>query len=136
MALNGLPEAYVFAKGDQYTLKILRQAMIFNSFLFIVLSYLFSSAVGIQGLVLANCVNMLIRSHTCLYFAVKQEHNERTKSQMGIVEGIATAFLFYLKVHSGKVYLGLTVLAIMACLVLQNFVMPVLLHRLGIEVIE
>ena len=47
MALNGLAEAYVFAKGDQYTLKILRRAMIMNSVLFIALSYLLSRAVGI-----------------------------------------------------------------------------------------
>ena len=71
-----------------------------------------------------------------MYFAVKHEYRERTKREMGMLESIAAAMLFYLKVHSGKIYLGLTALAVVACLILQRFVIPLLMQRLGLEVFE
>ena len=61
--------------------------MIINSVCFIVVSYILSQMIGISGLVYANCINMLIRSYTCIYFAVKHEHKERTKKEMNFMQG-------------------------------------------------
>ena len=98
------------------------------------MSYLLSQAIGISGLVYANCINMLIRSFTCIYFAVKHEYKERTKNDMGMMQGITAAILFYLRVFSGKIYLGLTILAIAACLMLEKAFVPIVMRKIGIEV--
>ena len=108
--------------------------MILNSISFIAMSYVLSQAIGISGLVYANCINMLIRSFTCIYFAVKHEYKERTKNEMGLMQGTTAAILFYLRVFSGKIYLGLTVLAVIACLMLEKVIVPIVMRKIGIEV--
>ena len=58
MAMNGIAEAYVFAKGSTDVLKTLRKLMLLNSITYIGLSYFLSQSLGIIGLVYSNCFNM------------------------------------------------------------------------------
>lgn len=71
MALNGISEAYAFSKGAESTLKTLRWLMLFNTGIYVALSLVLSQQIGIVGLVYANCINMFIRTSTCIYFTFK-----------------------------------------------------------------
>ena len=136
MAMNGIAEAYVFSKGSSDTLKVLRQLMMINSISYIAMSYLFSQTFGIIGLVYANCFNMLARSSSCIYFAQQHllaETTGKLKSDMSFTQGVKKTVIFYFEVFSGKIYLGLTVLALIACKVLQLAVIPIVMKKLGIR---
>ena len=80
MAMNGIAEAYVFAKGDSETLKTLRQLMMVNSVMYIGMSYFFAQQFGIVGLIYGNCFNMFARSTSCIYFA-NQKNLVESKSK-------------------------------------------------------
>ena len=110
--------------------------MIINSVSYIAISYMLSQIIGISGLVYANCINMLIRSYTCIYFAVKHEYKERTKKEMKFIQGNTQTVLFYVRVLSGKIYLILTFLALGACIMLQKTIIPTVMRRIGIEILE
>ena len=114
MAMNGIAEAYVFAKGCTDTLKKLRQLMLLNSIMYIGTSYLLSRELGIVGLIYANCFNMFIRSFSCIYFA-DQHYKVEKGREVHLMGGLSQTLLFYLKIFSGKIYLILTVLAFVAC---------------------
>ena len=52
---------------------------------------------------------------------------------MSFMQGFNKTVVFYFEVFSGKIYLGLTVLAIIACKVLQLAVIPIVMRKLGIS---
>lgn len=116
MALNGILEAYAFSKGTDVTLKKLRWLMVLNSVGYIGLSYGLSVQIGIVGLVYANCLNMLLRTISCLYFTFRQFGKDGKE-----------AFMLLCSVFTGKIYLGLVALAWSSCYILENFALPLLL---------
>lgn len=77
LAVNGVTECYVFAtmdntQLDRYLLKILlckfnfdcfryNYVMVIFSFMFLILSYVFTTLIGPVGFILANCINMFAR---------------------------------------------------------------------------
>ena len=116
MGLNGVSEAFAFAKGNEVTLQKLRWLMVLNSIGYISLSFLLSQRLGIVGLVYANCVNMFLRATSCVYY---------TFHQMG--KSMNETVLFFLSIFTGKIYVGLVALAFFGCSILQAYVLPRLL---------
>ena len=112
LALNGISEAYAFAKGDKEVLKKVRRLMMVNSVLYIGISYKMAETIGIAGLVYANCINMLIRGASCLYWSMPAD-----KSTLAFTASLLT--------H--KVFVGLTLLGLSAIVSINHFILPYLL---------
>ena len=68
MGLNGVSEAFAFARGNEATLKRLRWLMVLNSVGYFALSLVLCQNVGIVGLIYANCANMFLRATTCIHY--------------------------------------------------------------------
>ena len=109
MGLNGVSEAFAFAKGNEITLAKLRWLMVLNSVAYIALSFFLSQKIGIVGLVYANCANMLLRATSCIYYTFRQ---------MG--KSMNSSILFFFSIFAGKIYIGLVALAFLGCSILQT----------------
>ena len=116
MALNGISEAYAFAKGSESTLIKLRWLMVVNSVGYIAMSYYLSQTIGIIGLVYANCGNMFLRATSCLYYTFQQQNGP-------------SATMFFFSIITGKIFLGLVCLAVAGCSVLSTYVIPLVLPQ-------
>ena len=66
MALNGIAEAYAFAKASESTLKKLRRFMYLNSIIYIGVSYILVQRFGVVGLIYASCLTKLFRALSSL----------------------------------------------------------------------
>ena len=51
---------------------MLRKLMLANTVIYLALSLVLVSYIGIVGLVYANCFNMLLRATSCVHFTFKQ----------------------------------------------------------------
>jgi len=72
-AVNGIAEAYAFAKSDSEKIAKLRNFMMVNSIVYLGACYLFAvepGFFGFKGLIYANCLNMIMRATSSLYFAM------------------------------------------------------------------
>lgn len=77
MALNGIFEAFAYAKAEGHTLKKLQGSMVVISIVYILASVFLSREIGIVGLIYGNCLNMGLRAFCSLYFIFKQEAQQR-----------------------------------------------------------
>ena len=61
MAINGIVEAYTYAKADSKVLRKLQKGLIVISLVYIGASCILARYIGIVGLVYGNCINMSLR---------------------------------------------------------------------------
>ncbi|CDW81920.1 rft1 family protein [Stylonychia lemnae] len=69
MALNGVTEAYIYAKAHSEMMRKLQTGLVITSLL-----------IGIQGLIYGNCINMGMRIVMSLYYSIDIELKETQQS--------------------------------------------------------
>ena len=133
-ALNGISEAYMNAKGDPDTLKLMTKLMMVKSFSYLGMCYVFSvypGHFGFMGLVYANALNMLIRGVTNLYLANQHAYQfEHGKKQSICANLFSTITWIVTQLFLGKNYLSLTGAGVALIFVANKFVMPLLFGTL------
>ena len=98
-ALNGISDAYANAKADSETLSKMRNMMLFNSVMYLGLCYVFAvnpGYFGFKGLIYANCLNMMIRAKTCLYFATQHHYEHSNKKKRSFVANLVNTYFWIL----------------------------------------
>eukprot|EP00347_Sterkiella_histriomuscorum_P023319 403335106 len=77
MAINGVTEAFTYAKASSQVLRQLQKGLVLTSIVYVLASILLSKLMGIQGLIYSNCINMTIRIIMNINFSLKQESQDR-----------------------------------------------------------
>ena len=106
MSMNGMSEAFAYGMASKPVLTQLQGLMVFNSALYIALVIAFSSKFGIVGLVIANCVNMLIRAVMSLKISL-DSRNEGNSNPITLLQ-------LTLRILSNKFFVGLVALGAVA----------------------
>lgn len=127
-ALNGMSEAYINAKADSETLKKLRGLLVFNSFLYLWMCYIFAvhpGYFGFKGLIYANCFSMAVRATASLYFATQHEHEYTHKKKRPFFSNLIATLIWVTRdLFLGKVYLLFTIAGVMAIFIAHYYILP------------
>lgn len=131
-----MSEAYTNAKADSETLTKLRGLMFFNSLSYLWSCYLFAvhpGLFGFKGLIYANNLNLIVRSTSCMYFAVQHEYEFNHKKKRPFYANfVATVIWMFSSLFCGKVYLLLTTSGVLTVFVAHYYILPWILGSLWV----
>jgi len=113
LAINGIIEAYANAIISEKMMNYFRRSLVVNSVLLVLFSFYFTQF-DISGLILANCICLILRILFSLYLILVKNEDEDKPSGSNLLQNIYEIMKFFYFC----LYKSLSLLFIIVCLIL------------------